>query len=118
MPVTTSRKKRAKRSAEKNIELEHKPLIIRELIIQAATSGPAATPLPRNIALWFGAAILAAMACALYAPVAQKFLNVFSDHTLHVRMAEQLYSTHHLPTPHFLYQALIAALVSVFPAMS
>ncbi|OGD22978.1 MAG: hypothetical protein A2W03_06320 [Candidatus Aminicenantes bacterium RBG_16_63_16] len=75
-------------------------------------------PVPPGQRRWILAAgffAAAAAAWLLYAPIAEGFLQVFSDHTIHVSFAEQLYRTHWLPAPHFLYQALIALLVELRP---
>lgn len=68
-----------------------------------------------RLAQFGGGAVLAATSCLLSLPITERFLGVSSDQTIHISLAKQLYSTHQLPDPHFLYQALIILLVKIAP---
>ena len=58
------------------------------------------------------AAVLAALICAVYGPIVWGALSGPSDYTAHVHYAELLYQKGQISAPHFLYQAIVAALYS------
>jgi hypothetical protein len=64
----------------------------------------------RVIILCAGAILLAAFSCLLYLPVAIHFLPIDPDYFNHIRFAKEIYQTHHLLVPHFLFHLLIIGL--------
>jgi hypothetical protein len=58
------------------------------------------------------AAVLAALICVVYGAIAWGMLSGPSDYTAHVYFAEVLYQKGQIVHPHFLYQAIVAALYS------
>lgn len=58
------------------------------------------------------ATVLAALNCAVYGPIVWGALSGPSDYTAQVQYAELLYQKGQIVHPHFLYQAIVAALYS------
>jgi len=56
--------------------------------------------------------VLAALICAVYGPIVWGALSGPSDYTAQVQYAELLYQKGQIVHPHFLYQAIVAALYS------
>ena len=69
-----------------------------------------------SLVLFAGAVLLGVFWCLLYLPVAARFFGFRSDYTIHIRYAQELLRTHHLPVPHFLFQLLVLGVVKVFGA--
>jgi hypothetical protein len=57
-----------------------------------------------------GTILLAAFSCLLYLPVAIHFLPIDPDYFNHIRFAKEIYETHHLVVPHFLFHLLIVGI--------
>jgi 4-amino-4-deoxy-L-arabinose transferase-like glycosyltransferase len=64
----------------------------------------------RLFILGTGAILLAAFSCLLYLPVAIHFLPIDPDYFNHIRFAKEIYQTHHLVVPQFLFHLLIIGL--------
>jgi hypothetical protein len=115
--MTTALKQR-KPARKPAAETAPQAAVMRRVPAHAAEAPTIPSGAFRAAVLGAGASILAAVACWLYLPIASRFLSVSSDHTTHVAFAEQLYRTHHLPVPHFLYHVLMVLLVIIHPAMT
>jgi hypothetical protein len=64
----------------------------------------------RVTVLSMGAILLAAFSCLLYLPVAIHFLPIDPDYFNHILFAKEIYQTHHLVVPHFLFHLLVIGL--------
>lgn len=89
------------------------PLLTRSAPESAQESGRVrfTRPVPnvQRVVLWAGAILGAAFSCLLYTPVVIRLLPS-GDYFHHILFAKEIYQTHHLVLPHFLFHLLIIGL--------
>lgn len=67
----------------------------------------------RTLALSIGATLLAIISCLLYLPITVRIVQFGNDYRKHIAFAEQLYHTHQLVVPHFLFHLLMIGVVKL-----